>query len=96
MYDKPSRITLRSMFVAVSWMGACFGSWVYLINNSDWGQGPYPTHRDPWEGVLFLMALGNPFVAYQALRGRNRLGLYFGIFAVLFTIHCFIVVRVFS
>lgn len=66
------------------------------MNNADWEQpGGYPAHHAPFEGALFLLALGSPFVAYEARLGRNRLGLAFGICVFLFATHGLVVVTLF-
>jgi hypothetical protein len=88
MDKRPWQFTTRGILWATFWLGACFGSWTYLINNVDWEQpGGYPAYHTPFEGTLGLLALGSPFVAYQALLGRNRLGIAFGLCVLLFAIH---------
>ena len=79
----PARqITLGSIFLAMTWVGACCGAWVYLVKSRAAVQSGLPSVLSTLDFPLAFLAIGGPFVAYEALRGRYRLGFFFALFFV--------------
>jgi hypothetical protein len=73
--DAKPRITIRSIMLATLWVGVALGSGLFLAKREI--QSPSAIGA-----ALSLLMLGSPFVAIDALRGRNQLAFSFGTFVL--------------